>query len=171
MRGDDVPGYCVLPPRPKRRTPPYSRLWRLTFSSNTFSRHDRVSKLPLFIWLNEKVRQTCAVLNGLSGALRSRPPLTLPSTLSPAPANGNICSGWGHSCRKWGSRGLFLQVWQAKPRFGAFLGPYLQRNGLIVRITQGMAIFLGKGWQEVERIRGVSSNFTSLNFGKVKSPF
>ena len=63
--GDDVPSLLGTPPDPKRRTPPYSPLRGLTFSSNTFSRHDRVSKLPLFIWLNEKVRQTCAVLNGI----------------------------------------------------------------------------------------------------------
>lgn len=51
---------------------------------------------------------------------------------------------WGHSCKKWGSRGLFLQVWQPKPRFGAFLRPYLQQIALTALVTQGMAIFWGK---------------------------
>jgi hypothetical protein len=71
-------------------------------------------------------------------------PLTLPLTLVPLQQTGTFAWWWGHSCRKWGSRGLLLQVWQGIWRFGAFLRPYLQQKAPTALVTQGMAIFWGK---------------------------
>lgn len=51
---------------------------------------------------------------------------------------------WGHSCRKWGYRGLLLQVWQGIWRFGAFFRPYLQQIAPTALLTQGMAILGGR---------------------------
>ena len=85
--GDNAPSLLRTPPDPKRRTPPYSPLRGLTFSSNTFSRHDRVSKLPLFIWLNEKVRQTGAVLNGILQGTPLTPLHDAPESIAPTVQN------------------------------------------------------------------------------------
>ena len=43
-------------PDPKRQTRPHRPLRGRTFTSCTFSRHDRMSKLTLFVWLNENIR-------------------------------------------------------------------------------------------------------------------
>ena len=66
--GDDVPRLLGTPPDPKRRTPPYSPLRGLTF----------VKHAPF--------------LTGSSVGPSQRLSTDAPTNVSPAPANGNICS-------------------------------------------------------------------------------